>query len=297
MQQESDYISLLKVFAHVLEANKGTIMGSDDKILDAEGLAAKCFFHASSFLYLLRSTNVPELGISFFDPASMNVVARAALESFLVFHYVFVEPDTEEDKDFRYLSWKLADLKERQKYEAMSPQGKVKQEQEQKAIEEIIKKISTNQYYTQIKSKHQRDILGGRAWRLKSWIDIGLSTGLSEDYAISCYRFLCSYAHAGSMSVLQIRQAKTAKQQKALCGATMALGMITMAFFVKSYCSLFEKSQHFLDQHDEPRTIIKMWVEIGSTQLKSVEVDWGREDVDKKDKTVEAKGNGVRLEM
>lgn len=276
MQNEEDYISLLNVFANVLEANKGIPAGPDDKILDAEGLAGKCFFHASSFLYLLRSTNVPELGISFFDPASINVVARAALESFLVFHYVFVEPTTEEEKDFRHLSWKLADLMERQRYGAMSPQGKIKLAQEQELIAAIKNKISQNQFYNQITPKQQNALLDRGSWRLKGWTEIGISAGLSEDHAKSCYRFLCSYAHAGSMSVLQIRQAETAEQQKALCGASMGLAMITMAFFMKSYCHLFEKPQKFIDQNDDFKNNIKMWLEIGSTELKSVDVDWGK---------------------
>ena len=214
MQNENDYISLLNVFANVLEANKGILAGPDDKILDAEGLASKCFFHSSSFLYLLRSTNVPELDISFFDTGSINVVARAALESFLVFHYVFVEPTNEVEKDFRYLSWKLADLMERQKYDAMSPQGKIKQGHEKELITNIKNKISENQFYNQITPKQQKALCGRGVWRLKGWADIGISAGLSEDHAKSCYRFLCSYAHAGSMSVLQIRQAMTQQNNK-----------------------------------------------------------------------------------
>ena len=274
MQKESDYIYLLNIFANVLEANKGTPAGNDDRILDAEGLAGKCFFHTSSLLYLLRSTNIPELGFSFFDPGSINVIARAALESFLIFHYIFVEPATKEEKDFRYLSWELADLMERQKYNALSPQGKIKQHKEKELITNIKSKISENPCFDQIKPKQQKALLKHGKWRLKGWTEIGISAGLSEDHAKSCYRFLCSYAHAGSMSVLQIRQAKTAVQQKALCGATMGLAMITMAYFVKSYCTLFEKSKLFLDQNEEFSNYIKMWVEIGSTALKDVDVDW-----------------------
>jgi len=274
MQKEDDYIHLLNIFVNILEANKD--IPADDKILDAEGLARKCFFHAASLIYLLRSTNVPELSISFFDPASIAVVARAAFESFLVFHYVFVEPTTEEQERFRYLLWKLADLMERQRYNALSPLGKAKQEQEKILIEEIKDQIRQNQNYGQLQPKQQKAALEDRKWRFKSWTDIGLSAGLSEDYAKSCYRFVCSYAHAGSMSVLQLRQAETAEQQKALCGATMALTMISMAYFVKSYCLLFQKSKEFLKNNEEFSHHIKLWVEIGSIELKNVDVDWSK---------------------
>ena len=244
--------------------------------MDAEGLAAKCFFHSASFIYLLRSTKIPELGINFFDSSSINVLARAALESFLVFHYVFVDPSDEEEKEFRYLSWKLADMLMRQKYDYMSPQGKLKQSQEKVLVENFTNQISGNKFFEKLTPKQQKALLNRGEWRLKGWTDIGISAGLSEDHAKSCYRFLCSYAHAGSMSVLQTRQAMTAEQQKALCGATMALTMITMAFFVKSYCRLFEKCKTYLSKEEDINSFIKMWVEIGATPLKEVDVNWDK---------------------
>jgi len=274
MQKEKDYINLLNIFADVIEVNKDTPTGQDGKILDAEGLSRKCFFHMSSLIYLWRSTNIPEFGFSFFDSGSINVLARAALESFLVFHYVFVEPKTKEEKDFRYLSWQLADLMERQRYEALSPQGKIKKEKEKISIEKIKKQILQNQVYSTLKNEQQEDVLKKRKWRFKAWTDIGISAGLSEDHAKSCYRFMCSYAHAGNMSVFQLNQANTAEQQKAICGIAMDLAMITMAFFIKNYCLLFNKSMDFLEKKGDFRNYVNMWVEIGSTALKDVDVDW-----------------------
>ena len=75
--RDSDYQELLKLLIDVGEANKGVVAGNDDRVLDAEGLAIKFVFHAASALYLYRSsTSIPELGASFFDPGSVNVVCR-----------------------------------------------------------------------------------------------------------------------------------------------------------------------------------------------------------------------------
>jgi len=156
----------------------------------------------------------------------------------------------------------------------LSPQGKSKQNNEKEIIKNIKGQIIENPLFNQIKPKQQKALLNLGKWRLKSWTEIGISAGLSEVHARTFYRFLCSYAHAGSMSVLQIRQAETAEQQRELCGATMGLAMITMAYLVKSYCVLFDKSKNYLDQNEEFRNYIKMWVEIGSTEIKDVDVDW-----------------------
>ncbi|MDA8155306.1 MAG: hypothetical protein M0Z52_02480 [Actinomycetota bacterium] len=96
-EEEKNFISLLETLIKIAEANKGVMAGADDRLLDAEGLCKKFIGHAASALYLFRSTTLQDLkvtprGISFFDTASINVLGRAALEAFLVFHYVFIAP-------------------------------------------------------------------------------------------------------------------------------------------------------------------------------------------------------------
>lgn len=97
----------------IAEANKGTPLGEDDRLLEAEGLCKKFMGHAASALCLFGSTTLPgvkvtDKGIRFFDPGSINVLGRAALEAFLVFHYVFIEPRSDDEKDFRYYLWLIA---------------------------------------------------------------------------------------------------------------------------------------------------------------------------------------------
>lgn len=271
MDKEQEYVSLLKIFAGAMGANKGLPAGVDDYILDAEGLAAKAFFHATSFLYLSRSTTLPDIAVSFFDTASMNVLGRAALESYLVFYYIFIESPTEEEKRFRYSSWLLSDLMQRQKYPARSPQGKKVLEGDKVTIKDIKFKITDSPFFKCLPEKQQESLLDRGVWRLKGWTDIGISAGLSEIHAKSFYKHLCSYAHAGSLSVLQIRQADTAFHQQALCAATMTLVMITIAYFVRDYSLLFPTCKEFVSGHKE---VINMWIDIGASNLRDVDVDW-----------------------
>lgn len=180
MQKEEDYLELLKALLEVIEVNKGTAAGEDNRVLDAEGLAIKCFSHACSLLYLLRGTNVPDLGAAFFDPGSINVLGRAMLESFLVFYYIFVDPETTEEETFRYHSWLYKDLLERQKFPAKSPEGKKILESEKTAISALRGEIEGSNSYANLKSKQKQSLIEGREWRFKGWKKIALSAGLSE---------------------------------------------------------------------------------------------------------------------
>lgn len=274
MQSEEEYIRLLAALLHVGEASKGLPAGEDNRILDAEGLAQKCVLHASSALYLLRSTTLPEIGASFFDPASVNVLGRATLEAFLVFHYVFVMPSSESEKDFRYFSWVLADLLERQNYPVQSPKGKKLLEDESKQIHSLKTKLQNNPCFRKLTPKQQKRLLNDGVWRFSGWTEIALSAGLNQTHANAFYRHLCSYAHAGSLSVLQLRQAQTAETQRSLCAATIGVVMITMAYMARAYCAVFPKSQVALQQNQCAALLVDQWIQIGATSLNEVSIDW-----------------------
>src|SRR5437867_3183253 len=137
MDLEHDYLELMKTLVRVAEACAGEAAGTDDRILDAEGLARKFVAHALSTFYLYRATTIPELSASFFDAASANVLVRAALETFLVFHHVYCAPQTPVDRDGRYMSWLIAGLLERQKFPATSVEAKKIQENDRSRIEAL----------------------------------------------------------------------------------------------------------------------------------------------------------------
>jgi hypothetical protein len=274
MQKEEDYLELLQALLEVIEVNKGTAAGDDDRVLDAEGLAIKCFSHACSLLYLLRGTNVPDLGAAFFDPGSINVIGRAMLESFLVFYYIFVDPETTEEETFRYHSWLYRDLLERQKFPARSPEVKRILETEKTAISDLRGEIEGSNSYANLTPKQRQILIEGREWRFKGWKKIALSSGLSEVHSSAFYTYLCSYAHAGSLSVLQMRQCETAAHQQGLVGATMGLAMICIAYMTKAYCTYFPKSNSVLEKNEHHRTTIQMWTEIGASDLEEVDIDW-----------------------
>lgn len=261
--RESDYQRLLKLLIDVAEANKGVAAGDDDRVLDAEGLALKFVFHAASALYLYRSTSLLEFGMSFFDPGSVNVVCRAALETFLVFHYVFVEPTSDDDRDCRYRTWILAGYLERQEFPVWSTEGRAALEREARLIGPLTDRLKANVVFGGLPAGHQKKLLEGK-WRLRSWTDIGRSAGLHDVYAKAFYSYLCGHAHAGNPSVLQMRQADTAESQRSLCEISMTLVLITMANMVKSYCPVFPKAMARLSQEPDRAALVEVWTGVGS---------------------------------
>lgn len=281
-QEEEYYIKLLETLIKVAEANKGTVLGEDNRLLEAEGLFKKFIGHAASALYLFGSTTLPNIkitdrGISFFDSGSINVLGRAALESFLVFHYVFIEPRSDDEKDFKYYSWLHASYIDRQKFPSRSEEGKKQLNNEKKTIDALKEKINNNSVFKQLDKEKKEKLLRKMekgAWRLqwqngqwvtKSWSNIGVSAGLSEILAKQFYGHLCAYAHSGCQSAQQVGNAETADTQKALCVATMKLIMIAMANMIKAYCQMFEKSKDVIQKDEDAKTLIDRWIHIGTS--------------------------------
>ena len=274
---DGEYKILIEILLQCIEANKGVEAGSDDRILDAESLAIKLFNHSATIKYIYGGTPIPNHQKIFFDLPSLNVIARAIIENFLVFHYVYIQPKDKEEENFRYLSYWLSGLIERQKYPLESPQGKELIENEKKIIDHIVSQLNTNRYYLALSNEFQKKIISRGEWRLHSWADIGISAKLNETYAKAFYRFLCGYAHSGNLSIRQLHQAIKNDEKIRLFAPSLSLVKIAIANMIVSYCKYFPKAQTYYNSINH--NIVQLWIDVGSTDMKDVEVDWSKLDL------------------
>jgi len=266
MDSEQDYVKLLDLLVRVIEANKGSFTGDDDRFWYAEGLATKLFLHAASVLYLSRGTKIadfPSAPLKFPDPASIDVLARAALETFLTFHYIFVEPETDEEKDYRYWAWKAAGLTERQNHPVSIEAHKQKLAGEKKEIDDLHSKLRSNIIFQQLTGKQQEQVLKKGKWKLLSWREIAEEASLARILSSDMYRHLSGYAHSSWLSVLQIKQSLEDKEESLLIEPSMKTIAIATANFIREYCNLFPKTKDVLAADAEGTNIVDEWIQIG----------------------------------
>jgi len=277
MKDKQEYFELLEILINIIDANKDVPAGDDERILDAEGLALKFFSHAISAYYIYAGVNIPNLSTpiqNFTDATSFNVVVRAAFETFCILQYIFVEPESKEEQDFKFLIWEHAGLFERQKFPVQSPQGKVQLEQEKKLIGQLQEKLETNRIFNACSHKEKRNILNNGKWRLNSWREIAKSAGLSDTHSRTFYSYLCGYAHSSNLSITQWRQARTNQERSQLSEATFGLLKILMAYMIKSYCSIFKKSNECYIEKYENNQTVEIYLHVGSENIDDLEIDW-----------------------
>lgn len=267
MNNEQDYLKLLDLLFRVVEANRGPLNGIDEKFLYAEGLATKFFLHAASILYLSRQTNIPDLPsvrLKFTDPGSIDVLSRAAFETFLTFHYIFIAPKDSEEQNYRYWAWRAAGLAERQALAVSTPEHKQKLADEKKELDHLHNKLGSNATFQQLTYKQQNRVLKGE-WRLLCWRNIADSAGLSKALSRDMYKHLSGYAHSGSLSILQIQQSLQNKEQQSLMRASMDTIAIATANLIRGYSHIFPKAKKALAADAKGTGMVDLWVQLGQT--------------------------------
>ncbi len=266
--KEKNLVELLDIFINIVEANKNIPSKNDDRIIDAESLALKFFGHILSTLYIYRGINLTGLQVpisNYLHPFSVHVLTRVAVETYLVFYYIYIEPKSDIEKDFRYITWKLAGLIERQKYPISSEKNMEICENDKILINKYKKQIEKNKFIESFKLKQRKNIIEKGNWRLKSWGDIALSAGLSETNAKTYYSFLCEHAHSGNISITQVRQALGNSVRKQLMEGSIGHILICLANFIENYCDLFPLSNLFYSENYEIPNLVSKWIDIGAS--------------------------------
>jgi len=267
MNPEQEFMKLLDLLARVVEANIGTLTGTDDRFIGAENLANKFFDHAASILYLSRGIKLelpsfPNAPPKFLDPASINVLVRAALETFLTFHYIFVKPTTHGEQSCRYWAWKAAGLIERQGLPQYTEKHRQKLAEEKTEIDYLHSKLRSNSAFKRLDKKQQKDILKGK-WKLPHWSEIAESASFDKTWFSHEYKYLSGYTHSGSLSTIQLKQSVINREQLILVEPATALITIVIANFIRGYCQLFPIAKAALTADAEGRKMVKGLIKFG----------------------------------
>lgn len=236
----------------------------------AEGLGQKIINHAITIRYLFNGHQLVSGGFMFeprVDYSSIIILTRAAIETYLTLNYVFVAEGNEDLRQFRFLCWDLAGYIERSKMQATTEEHVILKESEKKAIESISAEIKENLVFKTLPLYDQKQALKGE-WRLNyKWHDLATKAGFNIDFFRQQYKFLCSYAHASRLSVIQIQQNKTFENQKEMATSSISTIMVVLAKHIHDYIEIMPQLKDA--KKDVPNyPIIQFWKTIGEELLK-----------------------------
>ena len=85
-------------------------------LIDKFAIHSSTFFHISAGIIEHKKSGETQK-INGYDLFTVNTTIRAIIETYSVFNHIFVEPNTSDEKYFRFLLWKLDGLFQEKKYE------------------------------------------------------------------------------------------------------------------------------------------------------------------------------------
>ena len=249
-------IKLTEMLRDVLATTKNRYLRG--KPAYAHDLAHKFLNHAYTILALIQyELEIKKLSLPFKISVlpSIQVLIRTSFEAYLTFYYVFIAPLTTEEKECRYLAYVYSGYFERSEI----PFADRFTGEDKEATERFKQKLKANNYFKSLKPGKQKAILNGK-WKLESWDTIGVNAGFTEQIFTIFYKYLCGYAHSGSLSVRQSSQILINGQPFDSIDSLLLLLNKCIAKIIEEYGIIFIKSADCLNEQD--KVFITLWAQV-----------------------------------
>lgn len=235
---------------------------------DRQTLSKKFAHHLHTLAEIHRGSVliVGNVSVPFIDHGSIKVIARAALENYIVFAQIFGDPDPEVCR-FRHMTWKLGGLMDRQSLSASTAESKSKLATEKLQIDQLSTELNANAIFRTLTKGAQKAIIKGDWKTGRSWQALAKEAGLSEAYFRNIYAYLCGYSHSSYAAAMQVWQANDLAEQSSLSSSMFGVMCLCMARFATLYAVLFPSARKVLERERRPALV--MW-NIGATRMDEV---------------------------
>jgi AraC-like DNA-binding protein len=262
MPTNADYSTLLDLFIRLVQSRAGQRIELGGEWLDdAQTLSIKLFRHLVSMQTLAAGATVMQDGIPtifFVDHASVKVVARAALETYLVFFYLYGCADRSLS-EFRHKTWYLGGLADRQGFHTSTAEHRAVLIAEKQKLDQLRSEIEVSPHIQAYTEKQRVKLLQGD-WKIgKSWADLSADAGLHPKYFSDVYGYLCGYSHSSYLSALQVGQAQSIEDQRMLAQAILGFGVVIMAHFAFTYSTAFSSADAVLSANPDAKRVAEKW--------------------------------------
>lgn len=238
-----EFDALLEFAGKLLDSLDG-VKPADPRLVESWDLCLKIILHASTIRHLYAVPTVIGFGdnkVNIYNFASSLVLARTLFETYLVFHDVFIAPETEDDREFEYCRWKIRGFKVQQDYKPFDELGKQRLCEALEKLEPLTKRITKTKRYRLLDGEGKQAILKGNG-NLKFQRAM-LKAGFSEETFSRFYAMGSSYIHSDGQTATQLRSASSISDQKQLFGMTFLMVQTVISKLILVLSKTFSELQ------------------------------------------------------
>lgn len=235
-EHRKDFDNLITAFIEIGNKLVGIKIAKDSEFLyHAEGLGKKLINHIVTVRVLSNGYKFGAFEATI-DFGSIAVLARAALETYLTFNYLFVSPNDDDEKIFKLNVWYLGGL-DRIKYKPAFADNLHKYEEEIERASRLKDIIRNTKYFSTLHDQRQKQALKG-VWKLDEWAALAKKAGFSDEFFRKQYMFLSSYAHSNNLSVFQTQQINDLDGKRAMAESFIIAPMVVLGKYAFDYVQI-----------------------------------------------------------
>lgn len=224
------------------------IKGPDWKMW-VDTLTTKFILHTNSILNISRGTQlkVQSLGkdLNIIDIPTMLIIFRAQLECFLMFDFIYIRPNSDDEREFRYWNWKYDNLLMRGKIPAKSNLIKIQQKDDLLEIGELKSKIENSRFFKNYSKNQRKELLArGSSKLFNSWENLIADANLEKKLFDGLYPILSSYAHTGAHSLMNLKDQKLGYHKNHQnCHLFLFISKMILCLYLMRFKGLFKSAE------------------------------------------------------
>jgi hypothetical protein len=197
----SDTLGILTSINEELKVKK-VVLRPWQKYLEIQSI--KFIFHTSSLFHLLAGTPLKPDSRLVYDIGSIFLLRRAQIENYLMFYYLNIQPESNEEGALRCLFFDIGGLVHRQGFPATTQESLAKKNKEEKEIEYLLQEIKKNTFFQGLHKQKQNDLLKKRPPKVIGWEKLIETSHLKTDHTTQLWKYYSNYAHSEMIGIIQI---------------------------------------------------------------------------------------------
>jgi len=241
----------------------------------ASALATKIFRQTCTVVHLLDGSPIPfqEKDERNWDFSSISDLARSIIQTYLVFHHLFVDSKYEKEIQFKYFAWIKDSLQKRKElypyhiYENLQtvegiqselPDVNAIMESDEHEVQKIEAEMNNNPFYKKLIEPTDDPELMKKQGRYKDRIAKGWLPGdwthlqklIPQLDKLNVHQNLSQVAHCHYMHMRKVVFARSREEQLAECQFSAGILMVVMARLIFEYADVFPQSIEVLKKEE-----------------------------------------------
>lgn len=272
-----DIKELVDVFGYLLNyLSEKNIKVTKSSYL-ASILVNKYILHCLTILRLISGTELKSKLLNskrtVYDIGSIVILTRSAIENYLTFFYLFIQPLTKEDEEFRINLYELSGLHSRQWLNPIEPEQINTKKIDEARINELENTLFIDPKFIKLDKESKNNIRGRKQARLFSWWKLLEQADLNENVFKPAWKLYSNYAHSEFISQMQLAGFFTdIEAAKDKCDTVLNIMFCLTSVFVKDFTEFFpETKERYNSLSEETLEVIDFFNGVGRKELPAEE--------------------------